>query len=173
MDNDLDGTGEFGTFGEMTGVTPLNNRGNGPAAPLDPPILASTFREPDAAGIVTKSGYNFVLYLPNAAGTGVLESGGPALPVANAGTDDDFSEVFWCAYAWPVQANTTGNRAFFVNHRGEIIQTKMDLFTHTGVVVPGWNAALDAAGPPADMGDNIAIGTGVVGVDTNTWVPVQ
>jgi len=171
IDNDLDGTGEFGCFGELAGVTPLNNRGNGPATPLDPAILASTFREPDAAGIVTKSGYNFILYLPDAAGAGVVETGGPGAPVANANVDDDNCEVFWCAYAWPVDAGTTGNRAFFVNQRGEIIQTRMDAFQHTGAAAPAWNAALVAAA--ADMGGTIAIGAAGVGGDGNVWTPVQ
>ena len=171
IDEDTDGTGEYGCFGELSGVTPLNNRGIGPATPLDPPILASSFRQPNAAGIVPKSGYNFLVYLPDGLGAGTVETGGPALPVANAGVDTDNCEIVWSAYAWPVDAGTTGNRAFFVNHRGEIIQTRMDVFIHTGAVVPLWQHALAAAA--VDMSDNIAIATAIVGGDGNQWTPVQ
>jgi len=176
IDNDLDGTGEFGCFGELSGTSMLNNRGNGPARVLNPAILATIFRSPDAGGIVTKSGYNFIIYLPGAVGAGVVaDTGGPALPVASALVDDDNCEVFWSAYAWPVAAGTSGSRAFFVNHRGDITQTRMDAAVHTGAVAPLWNAAHSSVPAPIDMSDNIATGAGGVGVgaDGNRWVPVQ
>ena len=40
IDDDQDGTGEYGSLGEMSGLSNLNLRagGGGPAAPLNPPI---------------------------------------------------------------------------------------------------------------------------------------
>ena len=178
VDADDDGTGEYGCFGEMSGIIDLNARGGGgPAAPLNPPILASTFQNTDGDGLVTKSGYFFRIYLPDGGALGVAEVGGGLGAAAPpAGVDDDNCEVFWSAYAWPVDAGTTGNRTFFVNQRGEIVQTKMDALTYSGDVAgaafPAWNAALDAAGAGGDMGDALGINAAAA-VDGNTWTPVQ
>lgn len=168
VDDDLDGTGEYGCFGEMSGAQNLNLRagGNGPAATLDPPILGATFANINANGQVNKSGYLFSIFLPNAAGTGVAEGAG-GLPAA--GWDPDNCEIFWSAYGFPVDDGTTGNRAFFVNQRGEIIQTKMENTQYNNGNAPAWNAALNGG---AAMGDPLGI-NGLAAVDTNTWTPVQ
>src|SRR5262245_59137013 len=50
MDEDTDGTGEYGTLGEMSGLVNLQRNGVGPAAPLNPPILPATFQTIDANG---------------------------------------------------------------------------------------------------------------------------
>ena len=147
-------------------MTPLNARGNGPPTPLTPAILAATFRNVDATGRVSKSGYFFILYLPDAAGGGVpdIAGGGPS-PLIN----DDNCEAFWSAYAWPVQAGGSGGRAFYVSNRGEIFQTRMAAVTYTGPVIPAWDAALVLVN--GTMADPIAIG--VAGIDLNDWVPVN
>ena len=45
VDADSDGAGEYGSFGEMSGVTALNVRsGVGVAAPMDPPSWRRRFR---------------------------------------------------------------------------------------------------------------------------------
>ena len=184
MDDDLDGSGEFGCFGELVGLNQLNTRANanGPAAVLDPPILGNSFSVVDANGNVTKSGYAFRIMLPDAGGAaGTPEvgagAGNPSAPDAN--WDADACETFWCAYAWPVDAGTTGNRAFFVNQRGEIYQTRMDAAPYSGTGAagagtPDWDSALNTAATN-DM--SAPIGIVVAGAstatDTNTWTAVQ
>jgi prepilin-type N-terminal cleavage/methylation domain-containing protein len=173
IDDDLDGTGEYGSFGEMSGAELLNQRagGFGPAAPINPPILGGTFQNIDVNGYVTKSGYLFRVFLPDNAGAGEPE--GIAGAGANALWDADFCEVFWLAYAWPVDDGTTGNRAFMVNQRGELLQTRMDgAPAYNRVNAPLWTAAY-AAGAVA-LGDAVAINAPLnAGVDGNTWTPVQ
>ena len=166
VDNDADGRGEFGALGELSGVTLLNVRGNGPANPLSPAILPSTFRSIDAVGRVAKSGYFFQLFLPDAAATGQPEIGlgGPPLVV-----DDDNCEIYWCCYAWPIQADGGGNRAFYIDQRGEILQTRMDILTYSGAAAPAWNAALMLLN--GTMGDPLAISN--VGIDGNSWLALQ
>ena len=167
VDNDLDGTGEYGCFGELSGLSALNLRGNGPAVPLDPPILAATFQNVDANGYVSKSGYFFRIFLPSAAnppaGVAEVANGGPGV------YGDDNCENIWSCYGWPVGASTTGNRTFHVNQRGEIIQTRMDALTYDAGVPPAFDAAYTVAG---DMSSPPAI-NGAVSIDGNTWTPVQ
>jgi len=167
MDDDLDGSGEYGCFGELSGGQALNQRsnGNGAALPLSPPILGATFQNVDASGYANKSGYLFQIFLPDAAAIGFPESAGG---VPQAQWDADNSEIFWFCYAWPVDTGTTGNRAFFVNQRGEILQTKMDASTYSRAAPPAWNAAIAGATMGAPLGINNATAT-----DGNRWTPVQ
>jgi prepilin-type N-terminal cleavage/methylation domain-containing protein len=166
MDEDQDGTGEYGSLGEMSGLSNLQRNGVGIAAPLNPPILPATFQTIDANGFATKSGYLFVVFLPdaNAPPTGApdIANGGP-----DPGIDPDNCEAMWCAYGWPIDQGTTGNRAFFVNQRGEILQTKMDVAVYDGA---GAAPAYSAAYTLADMSSPVAISA--VGVDGNTWTPL-
>ena len=171
VDADTDGTGEYGSFGEMSGFSPLNSRGAGAgvATPLDPSILGATFQVVNN-GVVTKSGFMFTLFLPDPLFAPVQElaNGGPG-----AAVDPDACEVLWCAYGWPVDYGTTGNRAFFVNQRGEILQTKMDTVQYSGQVTPIVTGLEAYAG--GDM--STAIGMAVAGAsasnDLTIWTPVQ
>jgi prepilin-type N-terminal cleavage/methylation domain-containing protein len=166
MDEDQDGTGEYGSFGELSGLSNLQRNGIGLAAPLNPPILPATFQTIDANGYATKSGYLFVVFLPNN-GTPVLglqdvAGGGPGA------ADPDNCESMWCAYAWPIDLGTTGNRAFFVNQRGEILQSKMNAAQYTGAAAgPLYSAAFSAAG----MQSPVALPP-AAGVDGNDWTPL-
>jgi prepilin-type N-terminal cleavage/methylation domain-containing protein len=170
MDNDLDGTGEYGYFGELSGLSALNLRGAGMATPLDPAILGNTFQNVDANGYVNKSGYYFRIFLPDPATppAGVGENGGGG-PTGVGAVGDDSCENLWCAYAWPVGSGTTGNRAFFVNQRGEIVQTRMNALTYDAATPPAFDACYLVAG---DMTSGVAINGGVA-QDGNTWTPVQ
>jgi prepilin-type N-terminal cleavage/methylation domain-containing protein len=164
MDEDQDGTGEYGSLGEMSGLSNLIRNGVGVAAPLNPPILPATFQT-ITNGNATKSGYLFCIFLPNNANAGLKDvaAGGPA-PAA----DPDNCEAMWCCYAWPIDLGTTGNRSFFVNQRGEILQTKMDTLQYNGTVsVPAFGAAYTAA----DMSTAVALPPAAA-VDGNTWTPL-
>jgi len=171
IDGDGDGSGEYGWFAELAAAPAgdLNLRDANQAAgtTIDPPILGATFQTLNNSN-VNKSGYLFRMYLPDNAGAfaGQTEAagGGDA-----GGTDQDGAEVFWAAYAWPVDPGTTGNRAFFVNQRGELLQTRMNAVQYQLGAPPAWDAAYVAAA--GGMDDDLSLGG--VGADGNTWTPVQ
>ncbi len=164
VDSDLDGAGEYGTFGEMAGTTLLNARGTGPAFVLDPALFSQPFGIIDAQGRVRKQGYYFLVYLPDAALAGVPEAGGGGPQPA---IDADACENHWLAYAWPIEEGQTGDRAFFINQRGEIFQSRMGTTPYGLANIPAANAAL--TGPTM----NFPIASGVNGSDGNLWTPVQ
>src|SRR5262245_53227573 len=70
-DVDGDGAGEFGFLSELSGgfgvrTTPAGARG----AVINPPVLSGAFRILGTNGFVTRSGYKFRVYLPQADGQG-------------------------------------------------------------------------------------------------------
>jgi hypothetical protein len=70
--------------------------------------------------------------------------------------------VRWCAYAWPIARGNSGNRCFFVNEAGDVLQSPNDVYPHQGAVgLPDPGSAF----LPGTM--NLAIGT--VGSDGNEW----
>jgi prepilin-type N-terminal cleavage/methylation domain-containing protein len=178
IDTDGDGSGEYGFFGELSGAQPCRITVAGvPAAGvagtdnLNPPVMSAAFGVVQNS-VVTRSGYHFQIWLPDAAtppdGTAEALTGGAgaAMPGSNNG------EVMWAAYAWPVTFSQTGNRCFFVNQEGDIYQ-----YNNRG---PGPVYSTVAAGPAAtaiykaagDMGSGIGDAT-TAPSDGNNWVPVQ
>ena len=144
LDLDTDGTGEYGTFYELSGAGAAGAAGR-MTNPLVPPVLSGAFRTVAADGVggyVSKSGYLFRIWLPGAAGVGVVE--GAAGAALSGAADDDLAETAWCAYAWPASYQQSGNRTFFVNQAGDILATEV--------------AAYEGLenGPPADAGFTIA-----------------
>ena len=177
IDTDADGGGEYGYFGELAGTDPMRISNAGvPAAgaaadTLNPAVLSSAFGNVDANGVVTRSGYCFAIFLPDGAAVpvGIAEAAGGGAGAAFPGSDN--AEILWCGYAWPQNVGNSGNRAFFINQEGDLLQT-----TNRGTGGPQYNAAAggpawSAAYTAADMSSNIA--SGAAGVDLNTWVPVQ
>ena len=137
-DTDDDGTGEYGGFIELSGAAAGRM-----AAVLVPPVLSGAFRVLNANGEVSRSGYFFRMYLPNAAGAGVGE---PPAGYADDGTlDGDLAETTWCAYTWPVNYNQSGNRTFFTNQGGDVVGTEAAAYSGTGNG-PAPDAAFQAAG---------------------------
>jgi prepilin-type N-terminal cleavage/methylation domain-containing protein len=76
IDSDADGSGEYAYFGELSGVMPMRDNVAGVAAigttNLTPSIMSTAFgnmsQDPAATGgIVTRSGYCFEMFLPDAA----------------------------------------------------------------------------------------------------------
>jgi len=117
---------------------------------------------------VSKSGYLFRIWLPGAAGVGVVE--GAAGGALSGATDDDLAETAWCAYAWPAAYQQSGNRTFFVNQAGDVLATE-----NTGAAPydgpdngPSADAAFTVA---ADITSQPAIG--VPAQDTFTWRQVS
>ncbi len=176
IDTDADGGGEYGYFGELAGTDPMRISVAGvPAAggavdTLNPAVLSSAFGNVDANGVVTRSGYCFAIWLPDAAipPVGVAEAAGGGAGAAFPGSDN--AEILWCAYSWPASFGQSGNRAFFINQEGDLLQTNNRTVAaqYNGAAAgPAFSAAYTAANMSAP------IASGVAGVDANIWVPVQ
>ncbi len=173
IDTDADGGGEYGYLAELAGTMPMRVNGGGLGAATDilnPAVLSSAFGNVDANGVVNRSGYCFSVFLPdgNTPAVGVAEAGGGGATAATVGGNN--AEILWCAYAWPNTYGQSGNRVFFINQEGDLLQTNNRTVASQYEGVAG-GPAYSAAYTVADM--NSAIASGAAGVDTNTWVPVQ
>lgn len=178
IDSDSDGGGEYGFLGELAGTDPVRvDDGTGGVVlgtvgtdEIAPPMLSSQFGD-ITASVVTRSGYCFQIFLPAAANTGLPEATGGGM---NAAVDPDNSEIFWAAYAWPLDDGQTGNRAFFVNQEGDLLQFNNRIATpYSGAAGgPAWTAAF-ANGETTAEGMGATLASGAAGEDSNIWTPVQ
>ena len=170
IDVDADGIGEYGTFLEMTGTVnsgKLADRTGG-TSKVTPPILSPALAGvTSATGYVTKSGYAFVLFLPD---TGTTNAGfshevGPAASFKmNVNVGTDLAETTWCSYAVPVARGNSGNRKFFVSQSGDVMQSSNDVKKDQGTTTTiAGNSAFRGVGITA----SVAVGT--VGNDGDTW----
>jgi hypothetical protein len=161
IDEDLDGTGEYGGFLEMSAAA-VGRMANG--RPLAPPVLSGAFRTLTSHGEAYRAGYLYRLFLPDARGNGVGE--GPQ-GYAPGQVDPDLAETTWCLYAWPAVGGVSGQRTFFANQAGDVLATEDARY-----VGPG-------NGPPADAafrgsgGIAGAAAVGVAGNDGNVWKQVN
>lgn len=173
IDQDADGGGEYGYLAELAGTVPMRiNGGLGAATDvLNPAVLSTAFGAIDANGVCTRSGYCFAVFLPDGATppVGIAEANGGGATAATLPGGNN-AEILWCAYAWPTAFGQTGNRAFFINQEGDLLQMS-NRTVATQYSAPAGGPAYSAAYTAADMSS--AIASGVAGVDTNTWVPVQ
>ncbi|MDJ0523373.1 MAG: prepilin-type N-terminal cleavage/methylation domain-containing protein [Planctomycetota bacterium] len=131
-DGNDNGNGEYGTFGELSGSIAVR-AANGGTKFMKPTLISPAFRAISPVGEIVRGGYHFRIYLPNAAGEGVLELPGGG---ADANLDADLSESVWCCYAWPSKINGTGRRAFFTNQTGEFYYTEHHLYSGPGAPLP-------------------------------------
>jgi prepilin-type N-terminal cleavage/methylation domain-containing protein len=154
-DENNNGVGEYGSFGEMSGSVGV--RGN---ATLNPPVLSTAFRAVNGSR-VSRSGYLFQMYLPSSTGAGVAEAATGGY-VAGA-LDADIAETTWCCYAWPANYGNTGNRSFFVNQGGDIVATEDSSYSAT--TSPASNAAFQGSGNTITG----QVATGATGRDGNFW----
>lgn len=181
VDTDGDGGGEYAYFAELAGTFPLRVTAAGaPAAGaagtdnLNPAILASAFGAVDANGYIQRSGYYFEMFLPAATAAGVVagiaeNGGGGANPASFPNPNN--GEILWACYAWPIDHNGTGNRCFFINQEGDLLQcqnrsaTPFDGTTN----VPTFDECFNTAG---DMASGLNVGAASV-VSTQVWTAVQ
>jgi len=179
IDADRDGKGEYGTFLEMSGAVGAR-QGFLPGPPaasdfsrkgelLNPPVLSSVFARVDGNGFTTKSGYAFMLFLPdNASPAGfVHETFSGATVGLSGGTNTvgiDNSEALWCAYGQPIHYGGSGTRRFFTSQKGDILQSRNDVAKAGGV-----NAIIqpDAALLGTAITSPTAVGT--QGRDGDVW----
>ena len=203
IDTDADGGGEFGFFGELAGSAPLRAFDVATGLPilepngltLEPSILPTQFRDTVLIGTgatVERGGYIFKIYLPDvvlgADIQGVEETGGNGVGGATAGfyPDPDNCEILWACYAWPAEAEATGNRCFFINQEGDLLQTlnnegavNSPLFYNSNVSAPAFDAAYSdmtaspSPNPVTGMGANLGItAMGETANDLNVWTVV-
>ena len=188
IDTDGDGGGEYAYFAEMAGTALL--RIQDPAAPagpglvsaavtdvLNPSVLASAFGNVDANGRVSRSGYLFSMFLPDA-----TPVGGGAIPgfaeaagggaAAGSVPDANNCEILWACYAWPMDHNGTGNRAFFINQEGDLLQCQNRSATpfDGAILAPTFDEVFTVVG---DMSSGLNIGQPSVVTAANTWTAVQ
>jgi prepilin-type N-terminal cleavage/methylation domain-containing protein len=166
IDVNRNGSGEYGFFGELSGRTEVRAS----ALRITPPVLSTAFGNVDNSR-VSRSGYLFQMYLPNAAGAGVAEqpTGGDPLNAGNV--DPGQAETLWCCYAWPQVQGNSGKRTFFVNQSGDVLATLGAALAYNGTTsMPVCSAAYSAAAS-AFMSSPVAANT--LAQDGNAWVVVQ
>ena len=181
IDTDGDGAGEYGFFAELSGTKPVRVSAAGvPAAgavgtdELTPSVMSSAFGAVNATSQVSRSGYLYQIYLPAATAAGAT-AGIPEDPLGGALVgpfpDPDNGEVLWCCYAWPIQASQTGNRVFFVNQEGDLLQmlNRQAVPYSNTAGGPAFDAVFSLA---LDMGSPLGL-NGIASNDTFTWAPVQ
>jgi len=132
VDQDLNGTGEYGTFNELTGAS--NRRGTmlaGGNAEL--PALTTTdlsvALQSTGSNYSSKSGYYLKMWLPGDAGGSTVSDDAPPVVAplmdANPGNAADAAAIAaqenrWIAYAWPATYRSSGVRAFVCNEGAEV-----------------------------------------------------
>ena len=178
IDTDSDGGGEYGYFGELAGTVAVRiDDGSGAptvtgSTPLVPAMLSTALGNVQAS-VVIRSGYVFQIWLPQAGaaptGTAEAATGG----MGTTAPDPNNCEVFWCAYAWPLDVGSTGNRAFFINQDGDILQyNNRGTNVYEGAAAgPAFDAAFTTA---SDMSSPMAnAGAGLNANDGEVWAVVQ
>ncbi len=161
-DMNVNGIGEFGTFGEMSGNVPVR-AGNGGTKFMSPEVINASFRAISPIGEMFRSGYHYRVYLPNAAGLGLIEEPGGG---ASVNVDADLAESVWCVYAWPGQHAGSGRRSFFTNQTGDITTTEDPTYSGPGAPIPAGAAFLPGE-PASHITGTVAVNT--TGRDGNTW----
>lgn len=186
VDQDEDGTGEYGLLEELAGAAvcrgEVTGSGSAPPARRNPgEFMQQVYGQVTVGGYAQKSGYYYVIYLPNMAGGGYVPGDAvvsdPAAGAIAADVDAvDDQEVYWIAYAWPVSAGRSGNRVFTVSVDGTIYFTKNDDLATTPTFYNGTGSV-----PASDACLLAGVGEiqfpvasdGEVGTDNNVWLPLS
>ena len=177
IDGDGDGSGEYGYFGELSGAFNTRALVGGVqaigATKIVPPVMSGAFGNVVASN-VSRSGYLFRVYLPSATGQGIAELATGGADPGNF-PDPDLCETTWCAYAWPINKGNSGNRTFFVNQMGDVLQSLNNTMNYSGTtVIPVADAAFANGGTAGAINQALAntIPT-KLGMDGEVWSNVQ
>ena len=162
-DEDQNGTGEYGFFGELGGSAGVRG-----GARKTTPDLSTSMSVVTSTGEVQRNGFVFRMYLPQAAGVGRRENPGGGVPAGEI--DARNGEVHWACYAFPSHYGGTANRTFFINERCELITSDDDRYQGAGCADLVAGAAL-VVGDSSHMTGILAFGTR--GADGNIWRAVQ
>jgi prepilin-type N-terminal cleavage/methylation domain-containing protein len=166
-DVDMDGTGEFGGFRELSGCWDVRN--NSEVGKILPPVLSAGFRESalGTAGGFERSGYIYRILLPTVEGLGICVDD---IPTAFANVDADLAETTWCCYAWPGNYGNSGTRCFAITTTGDIFYT--DDKRYTGKNPPDLDfAAAFKTTRSGSITGRVALGT--TASDGNFWWQVN
>ena len=175
IDSDSDGIGEYGTFLEMTGTVAVRGDSDSGQAdfsrqksPVSPAIMSPSLANVDADGIVTRNGFCFRIFLPDTSSpAGFVHERGPGHSVGLTGGTGmisvNMAETTWCMYAWPVSRGVSGNRVFFVNQAGDVLQSTNEAGRYDISNPPLGDSAFTGAG----ITSRLAIGTR--GNDGDVW----
>ena len=170
IDVNINGAGEFGYFGELSGAVGVRDFSGSPsAANVTPPVLSGAFGNV-AGSRVSRSGYIFQLYLPDANAVAVPEA--PTGGVGATAPDPTQAEVLWCCYAWP-SSRGSGKRCFFINQRGDIVVTNNRGAgqNYSGQLNPPLPTAAFASGTAGTLASTVAVNT--TGLDSGLWVTIN
>ena len=182
VDQDRDGTGEYGYLQELAGLQGSANvprfvAGQAQALVRAGEYITQVLSIVNAGGQASKSGYMYWMYLPNAGGTTSAEV--PGLWAGIAG-DANPQETRFICYAWPLTFDQSGKRCFVVNQQGEVFAarnvTAAGVAVYNGTTtVPLATAAMLSTAPAAEQNNASApfpdASSGQVGVDAQLWVP--
>ncbi len=125
-DEDRDGTGEYGVFGELAGGRPVR----GTQTLLNPPVLSRAFATKSASGMVFRQMYHYRIFLPGPDGTPVGEV------ITTGVLDVDRAEQAWYCVAWPVQMGRLCDWSYLITQDG-------DIYGKYGIVDPPGAATID------------------------------
>ena len=163
-DLNQNGTGEFGTFGEMSGNVAVR-AANGGTKFMTPSTINPSFRAISPIGEMLRNGYYYRVYLPSVTGDGLIEKPGGG---ADETVDPELAETYWSLYAWPQRHGVSGVKTFFANHSGDIHFTEDPTYSGPGAPLTAGSALLPGA-PATKMLGGLA--SGVTGRDGNVWHP--
>jgi hypothetical protein len=163
IDANGNGAGEYGFFAELAGRTPVR----GSTHRIEPPVMSSAFGKVDGSRL-TRSGYVFQMFLPDAKAAGVVEA--PTGGSDGVAVDHGQAEVLWCCYAWPTDCGKSGKRAFFINQSGDVLAC-----SNTSARYNGWDKGPDFTAAfqrgTKTMADPVAANT--AGNNGETWLVVN
>lgn len=165
IDENRNRVGEYGFLAELAGMAVLRGTAQDRA---DPALLPAPFQQV-VDSVVVHSGYVFRVWLPGPGGAFVGERGRGGARDGSVAPDQ--AELFWCAYAWPQRAGETGQRAFFVDRSGVVLQSGNDDGRYSGPGRGPEPGAAYAGAGAALMHDKPADGGS--GRDGQVWTRVQ
>jgi prepilin-type N-terminal cleavage/methylation domain-containing protein len=170
IDVNINGAGEYGYFGELSGAVGLRDSSGSPSSVLiSPPTLSGAFAQVNSSRVV-RSGYIFQLFLPGANALPLAEA--PSGGVGATAPDPAQAEVLWCCYAWP-NSRGTGKRCFFVNQKGDVVASSNRGVNqnYAGQLNPPPPNAAFATGTAGTLASTVAVGTS--GLDGGFWVSIN
>lgn len=193
VDQDNDGSGEYGFFNELTGGS--NRRGCANpllGQPLQKPRLSVTDMSVSlkctTLNFSSKSGYYSQIFAPGTAAALMTDNGTSAHDgLNNAAAADDAAiqqqENRWICYSWPATYRSSGVRAFVCDHSAEVYSSTNTNAANAGYWFgdvaanrPNYDSAMskELAVPTTTNWQNISVkdNSAANAVDVNhTWVP--
>lgn len=164
----IDGGRGYSYFQELsgarnvrTGVPPYVTEGTSKVT--SPLLLPAGFGNVDTNGLVSRAGYLFHMYLPGTDASWLAEAPKDA-PYPQV--DPKYSDIEWACYAWPVSYGSSGQRAFFINNNGDVLEAQNTETKYSGTKnVPDPTAVLKPGGK--SMSDPLA--GNEKATDGNVW----